>query len=383
MIFKGGCGLMRIVEHREIYRDQRLHAAFPSVAKFSDGRVVLAFRRARDAMWLVPTEKREDSDTFSRMDHIDSRSHIALMTLDSEGRPDASPLDLLPFDPEAGDQDPSMLMLPDDELMLASFSYYPLPSEVDQLMRVREKTKDETPGCRYLSWGCHVSRRKQAPGDWCFHHAYLKPDGGYGRYIGVEQRHPVVAAVRGLPARMADEVLLAVYSGVTEGCALFASSDSGRTWGFRSLIAKDNAGGVTYQEPALLATADGGVRVFFRTAGAGGRLATCQSPNGIDWSEPCLHDLIGHPFHPLQLDDGRVLLSYGYRQEPYGIRARILDTPYSDPDDSEEIVVRDDGLCADIGYPWGVELKDGRVMLAYYWTDKHGMRGIEASWLEL
>ena len=83
------------------------------------------------------------------------------------------------------------------------------------------------------------------------------------------------------------------------------------------------------------------------------------------------------------LDDGRVLLSYGYRHEPYGVRLRLLESAAADPDGADEVIVRDDGLCPDIGYPWGVQLRDGRVLLVYYWTDRQGMRGIEATWLEV
>ena len=65
------------------------------------------------------------------------------------------------------------------------------------------------------------------------------------------------------------------------------------------------------------------------------------------------------------------------------IRARLLADAGADPDDAAEIVIRDDGLCADIGYPWGVQLRDGRILLAYYWTDADGVRHIVGSWLEL
>ena len=52
--------------------------------------------------------------------------------------------------------------------------------------------------------------------------------------------------------------------------------------------------------------------------------------------------IIGHPYHALRLPDGRVYLIYGYRHEPYGIRARILDPECTDFS-GEEIVLRDDG----------------------------------------
>ncbi|MCB1772758.1 MAG: exo-alpha-sialidase [Gammaproteobacteria bacterium] len=374
---------MRVIEHREIYRDQRFHAAFPSIVRFGDDNLLLAFRRARDAMWLVPKEKREGYDMFERMDHIDSRSHITLMELDGSGCVKPGTTDFLPFNPEASDQDPSLLVLPGDDVLLASFSYYPLPADVDALLRGRAETEDQKAGCRYLSWGCHTSLRGRHAGDWRFHHRFIEPDGGYGAWLGHTDRQPRLGAVRGQPVRLGNELLLPVYWGVEEGSALFASVDGGSSWRFKALIARDTAGVVTYQEPALCPDGEGGLVCFCRTAGANGRLATIRSRDGLHWNTPELHELVGHPFHPLVLADGRVLLSYGYRNEPYGVRLRLLENAAADPDDAEEVIVRDDGLCRDIGYPWGVQLSDDRVLLVYYWTNNEGMRGIEASWLEI
>lgn len=376
-------GDMRILHHATLYRENRFHAAFPSIGRLPQGDLVLAFRRARDGLWLVPGERRRDFDPLQRMDHLDSRSHIALMALDRHGRPVDQPLDLLPFDPEAADQDPSLLILPEGDLLVAAFGYYPLPAEVDALLEGRSETADRQHGCRYLAWGCHVSRRGPTAGTWRYDHRYLRPDAGYGTWLGDTDRQPRVGAVRGQWVRHGDTLLLAVYWGVEEGCALFASGDHGETWHCRGTLAVDPAREVAYQEPALCVGDDGHLVCFMRTAGAGGRLATARSSDGMTWEPPRLHALVGHPFHPLRLRDGRVLLSYGFRDPPFGIRLRLLDGVDTDPDTVPEVVVRDDGLCRDIGYPWAVELDDGRVMLVYYWTGEDGMRGIEATWLSV
>ena len=113
---------VKILYHRTLYREKRFHAAFPSIVRFSDGNLILAFRRARDGLWLVPEEKRSGLDPFARMDHIDSRSHIMLMELDAAGETQVCDLDMLPMDPEAGDQDPSLLTLADDRVFMAAFS---------------------------------------------------------------------------------------------------------------------------------------------------------------------------------------------------------------------------------------------------------------------
>jgi hypothetical protein len=373
--------MVTVLQHGVLYREPRFHAAFPSLVRFSDDRLLLAFRRGRDGLWLVPAEQREAVDPFERMDHIDSRSHIVLMELDPAGERQLGRLDMLPVDPEAGDQDPSLLVLPDDKLFLASFSWYPLPADPGGLPAGRDAPGDNKPGCRFLYWGSHASLREREAGRWLADHRYLEPDGGFGRPLSPCGSKSAVSPVRGQPLLHGGEILLPLYGTAEQGCALFASADHGKSWRFRGLIARDDEAKVAYQEPALCPDGQGGMICFMRTAGTGGRLATSRSADGVHWSEPVLHDLVGEPFHPLLLADGRLLLSFGYRAEPYGIRARLLDRPTDDPDQAAEIIVRDDGLCPDVGYPWAAQLADGRVLLSYYWTDADGIRLIAASWL--
>jgi hypothetical protein len=75
----------------------------------------------------------------------------------------------------------------------------------------------------------------------------------------------------------------------------------------------------------------------------------------------------GNPPALLRLQDGRVCLTYGYRAAPYGIRARLS----ADGGKSwgEEIHLRDDGGCADLGYPRCVQRPDGVIVTTYYFND--------------
>jgi sialidase-1 len=374
---------VNVLFHRTLYCEERFHAAFPSIVKFSDDNLLLAFRRARDAHWLLPEKKRKDIDLFNRMDHMDSRSHIVLLELSATGQTQVGDFDMLPVDPEAGDQDSSLLILPDDNVFLAAFSWYPLPVDASKVSGARTAPGENANSGKFLYWGSHSALRGRASGQWKFHHRYLLPAGDYARALSPDGSKQVVGPVRGQPVWRNNEILLPLYGDASEGCRLFVSRDRGESWHYRGLIARDESARVTYQEPALCEDGDGGLICFMRTAGANGRLATSHTKDGIHWSEPRLHQLVGHPFHPLLLDDGRVLLSYGFRDKPYGIRARLLDNPLHDPDEVDEIVIRDDGLCPDIGYPWAVELQDGRILMSYYWTDSDGTRHIAGSWLEL
>ena len=59
----------------------------------------------------------------------------------------------------------------------------------------------------------------------------------------------------------------------------------------------------------------------------------------------------GHSLSAVRLPDNRVLLTYGYRREPCGIRAKILNKECTDFATSDEIILRDDnGPGTDVGY---------------------------------
>ncbi len=76
----------------------------------------------------------------------------------------------------------------------------------------------------------------------------------------------------------------------------------------------------------------------------------------------------GNPPSMIKLEDGRMAITYGYRAEPYGIRARLSND--NGRTWGDEIILRADGGCWDLGYPRSVQRPDGKVMTAYYYNDR-------------
>lgn len=74
----------------------------------------------------------------------------------------------------------------------------------------------------------------------------------------------------------------------------------------------------------------------------------------------------GNPPSLTMLADGRLSFTYGYRLEPYGIRARLSEDQGKTW--SEEIVLRDDGGVWDLGYPRTIQRPDGKMVTAYYYN---------------
>jgi hypothetical protein len=101
--------------------------------------------------------------------------------------------------------------------------------------------------------------------------------------------------------------------------------------------------------------------------------AWVSSDNGLTWNflnKPAesTGGSVGNPPSMIKLKDGRLAITYGFRSEPYGIRARLSN------DDGEtwgdEINLRGDGGWWDLGYPRTVQRPDGKIVTVYYFNDQ-------------
>lgn len=75
----------------------------------------------------------------------------------------------------------------------------------------------------------------------------------------------------------------------------------------------------------------------------------------------------GNPPSLVKLADGRLVVTFGYRAQPYGIRARISRDQGRTW--SEDIVLRSDAVDWDLGYTRSVQRPDGRIVTVYYYND--------------
>ena len=69
----------------------------------------------------------------------------------------------------------------------------------------------------------------------------------------------------------------------------------------------------------------------------------------------------------MKLRDGRLVITYGYRSAPYGIRARISKDEGKTWGD--EIILRNDGGAWDLGYTRSLQRSDGKMLTVYYFND--------------
>ena len=125
-------------------------------------------------------------------------------------------------------------------------------------------------------------------------------------------------------------------------------------------------------EPHGIELRDGRILILSRVERPGQSFTIYQSVSrdgGKSFSRPmplCIpeEELSGSPPHLLEARDGTVILTYGYRLRPYGQRARISRD--GGETWSREIILREDGVNWDLGYPATVERTDGSLLTVYY-----------------
>ena len=111
---------------------------------------------------------------------------------------------------------------------------------------------------------------------------------------------------------------------------------------------------------------DGTLVVQYRNhfnPGLGETWQTESADGGKTWSRPrfiCK----GFPTHLQIFGKDKLIMTYGYRLKPYGIRARISKD--SGKTWSEEIILTDDAKNGDMGYPSTVEMADGSLFTLWY-----------------
>jgi hypothetical protein len=148
------------------------------------------------------------------------------------------------------------------------------------------------------------------------------------------------------------------------------TTDGGRTWARLGLVGADPRTGFSIMSSSArlgereIASA---LRVW---NGAEGSIELHASEDdGATWtlrSTPVAGQKRGSPASLLRLSDGRLCLAYPDRD------ARAIAAKLSTDGGrtwSPERILRGGAGSWDIGYPRSVELADGRVLTAYYWTD--------------
>ncbi|HUX96394.1 MAG TPA: sialidase family protein [Bacteroidales bacterium] len=350
-----------------IYSDSMFYSAFPSVIRRPDGELIVAFRRA-------PNRKIFNEGGNS---HVDPNSYLVLVRSKNPDDWSTEP-EVLYAHPFGGSQDPCLLQLSDGTLICTSYGWaFVRPDGIPGL----KQPYAGAGGAIFL--GGYLTRSTDGGKKWepVIYPSSVPSEINFNAY-GIK----LPAYNRGALCESKDgRILWAVASSSAKGRTavyLMTSKDKGLSWEYSCPIAIDDS--VTFNETSLYETPMGDIVAFLRTAGFEDQACIARSKDGgrsfQKWESMGFQ---GHPLNALRLPDKKVLLTYGYRHKPYGIRARILNAECTDFTTAPEIILRDDGGNTDIGYTWPVMTDKNHILVTYYFNKENGIRHIAGTLLEI
>ena len=360
---------VRKIQDVMIYQDPQFHAAFPSVVRLKNGELYVAFRRA-------PNRKIFGEKGTS---HVDANSYLVAVR-SKDGKTWTKDPELIYAHPFGGSQDPCLLQLRDGSLLCASYGWaFVRPDGFPNL----KKPYVENGTSVFL--GGYLVKSKDDAKSW---QGPLYPPRIPQEILYTAMGNPVPAYNRGALWEAKDGRILWVVANTDRETPnktsnhLIVSEDKGLTWKYSSAVAVDDK--ISFNETSVYETPKGDIVAFMRTEDNDDQACIARSTDGGKTFKPWQKmGFQGHPLQALRLPDNRVLLSYGYRHKPLGIRARILNAECTDFATAPEIVLRTDGGTGDLGYPWAVQLDKKRVLVTYYFNLPGGMQHIAGSILEI
>lgn len=368
---------MERIEHRILYKDPYSYCAHPHLVRLSESNWVLVFNRAPRRPFLLHPPQ-------------DPHYYNVLMYSMDEGETWSEPAVVPDYDwygVECGGLTPLL----DGRLMLNQWRFRWLPVEqarkeadskafvfpedwVDTL-RTDPELSPVVPYPpdleRKITWarasgGAYVHFSADGGKTW---HGTVKLNthpysGGYGMRGGLQ-----------LP----DGDLLLPLSDVPHYQKIFILRfrDGGKNWDAPLLVAEKE--GLWFEEPTLLYLASDGLLMLLRENTTHYLFQTFSSDGGYTWSEVRKTPIWGYPAHLLNLPDGRILCTFGYRRKPFGIRAVLSTDGGSSWEVENPFIVRDDFPNGDLGYPSSVYRSDGTIYTVYYGQDQDGVTCIMAS----
>lgn len=336
------------VRHTVVSALKGRHLAFPGVAQLPGGDLAAVFREGEA--------------------HVCPYGRICIVYSKDGGKNWSAPVAVA--DTESDERDPSIQTLPDGRVLLTHGgwnSWMAYDDTADKFPQasayIQQAGPEKFGGSCYLfsdDGGHTFSRPVKVP---CFapHGPAVAADGTlYQPTLGNDDGKRQVYFYRGTPDAKSWERIATVAEMPVENSLLTGLYEEPHT-----AILPDGTFVTAIRMPSMT---DGHMRISF------------SHDQGKSWSEPVKTPVRGFPQHLLVLKDGRLLATYGYRFQPMGIRACISRDGGKTWDIDHEIVLRNDGVSGDLGYPVSIELENGEVFSVYYMNDsKHDNCFIEGA----
>lgn len=364
---------INILDETIIFEDKNLYPAFPSIIKLDNNKYLVSFR-------LAPKIKKHYS-------HLHSLSESMLAVI-NKNRVDK----VFEFaqDDEAAKQDAQLFRIDDKTIIAYYFRYTFHPMNEKELFKDYTFIEYDSTIALLSGIGVCISYDNGET----FSSPYI---------IKINNDNTIMKnfAIRGSMCKLNNsEVLAPIYAykkNINKNnskyqCYIISTKDL-INWKLKSFLAEtdykkinEKKSKIEYVEPSLL-NYKNNVIAFIRTHVNNEYAITSISyskDKGKTFSSPIFTNIKGYPLNPIFLNNGKLLLTYGYRLKPYGIRAILLDNADDIFDiekinykaSNEEIIIDSSMKSTDCGYPWCVE-DNGIISCVYYgYKDKNKIRKI-------
>lgn len=350
-----------------IYQDEKFFSSFPSIVRRPNGELLVAFRHAPERRMLGEAST----------GHTDPNSYLVMVRSRDDGKTWTKSPELIYANPFGGSQDPCMVQLRDNSILCTSYGWALLNGDAPR------KIPSASLHGNFVFLGGYLLRSKDGGHTWGepIYPPATPDESAFGLF-----GKPVPAYNRGALCEGKDGRLYWVVASTAKShpghsaTHLFISPDRGTTWSYSCPVASDDK--VGFSETSVYETPKGDLVAFMRTEGFNDHTVTARSIDHGKTFQPWQDaGFQGHPHYALRLPDKRVLLVYGYRHAPFGVRARVLDPECKNIESAPEIVLRDDGGNSDLGYPWATMISKHRALVVYYFNKGNGTRYIAGTFL--
>lgn len=334
-----------IIQHKIIYGAADEYCAWPSIIRAGNGNLLLAFCQSEE--------------------HLSPDGAIVMLRSKDNGQEWFGPEVI--YDTPLDDREVGFTILKDGSIITHYYS-----------MRHTKKAYETTYAGSYDQatldrWTKHVEQPEYKnatdfEGSW----STISTDDGHTWSTPYRSHDSVHGGIELKDGTL----LLASYRDQEGSIGVFKASTPDHPWQKIATIHSPQPDTIRLAEPHILQLPSGRIIMMIRTVAKPYNdlsdhcflWETYSDDKGRTWTTPFKTPLWGFPPHLLLVSDGRILCTYGYRRPPFGQRACISEDGII-WNQADEIILREDALNKDLGYPASVELEPGIILTVYYQPD--------------
>lgn len=332
----------RILRHLSIYEKRDAYSAWPAIARADNGDIVVLFTRTEE--------------------HMAPNGEILLSRSTDNGETWLPPA--IVYDTVLDDRESGVTKLNDGRLLAHFRTVQFRPESYTSLPETAYPAETIDRWVEYVQQSEYEEARP-------LHRAWHSVSEDHG--VTWSPTTPGRDSIHGGVHLQNGTLLVASYRDDQENVGVYASDTPQGDWARISEVVCPRPDRIRFGEPHILQLKSGRIVMMIRATAKPyddsspecKLWGTYSDDNGRTWAEPYETPLWGFPPHLIQLADGRVLCSYGYRRPPFGQRVCLSEDGVTWKLE-DEIVIRDDAPNQDLGYPVSIELEPGKILTVYY-----------------